>query len=214
MTNLAHTSDSAQSDCWPLSQSWPTSHWGAEAIVKSTYVFHIDRSLEPGSYAMGSQLQDSTTGRMIGDPVTWGHVEVAPLQPDFPVKATWADAVRLHGFDLQQSTESLALTFYWEALQEMDISYKVFVHLIDPASGRLVVQDDAVPRRWTYPTAEWARNEVVDDMILLPLDGVEQGRYDLVIGLYDPETGDRLPAFSAQGSRYPDDAVPLTTVER
>jgi hypothetical protein len=96
----------------------------------------------------------------------------------------------------------------------VDVSYKVFVHLIDPASGRPVVQDDAVPRRWTYPTTEWTRNEVVEDKIILPLDGVPQGHYDLVIGLYDPETGERLPAFSAQGNQYPDDAVPLIAVER
>jgi hypothetical protein len=214
MTNLAHTGDSPQSTCWPLSPNWPTSHWGAEEIVRSTYVLHIDGSLEPGRYSLISELKDPTTGRMIGDPVTWGHVEVEPLQPAFPLQATWADAVLLHGFDLRESIESLELTVYWQALQEMDISYKVFVHLIDPASGRPVVQDDAVPRRWTYPTTEWTRNEVVDDMILLPLDGVPQGRYNLVIGLYDPETEDRLPAFSAQGSRYPDDAVPLITVER
>jgi hypothetical protein len=108
----------------------------------------------------------------------------------------------------------LELTVYWEALQEMGISYKVFVHLIDPATGSPVVQDDAAPRRWMYPTTEWTRNEVVEDTILLPLDGVPQGQYDLVLGLYAPETGERLPAFSAQGNRYPDDAVPLTTLER
>jgi hypothetical protein len=151
---------------------------------------------------------------MIGDPVTWQPIEIKPLEPAFPTEATWTDMVLLHGFDLRQSTESLELTVYWEALQEMGISYKVFVHLIDPASGSPVVQDDAVPRGWTYPTTQWTRNEVVDDRILLPLDGVAQGQYNLVIGLYDPETGERLSAFSAQGQRYPDDAVPLTTLER
>ncbi len=213
MTNRTLTGDSAQSDCWPLSPPWPTSYWRAEEIVKGTYALHIDQSLRPGSYSLVSELRDPTTHRMFGDPVTWGHIEVEPLQPAFPLQATWAGAILLHGFDLQQSIESLELTAYWQALQEMDISYKVFVHLIDSASGRPVVQDDAVPRRWTYPTTEWTRNEVVDDTILLPLDGVPRGRYDLVIGLYDPATGERLPAFSAQGSRYSDDAVPLTMVQ-
>ena len=214
LKNQSHIGDPAQSTCWPLSPTWPTSYWGAEEIVNSTHILHIDRSLEPGSYSLVFRLSDPTTGGMISDPVTWGHIEVEPLQPAFLLEATWADTVLLHGFDLQQSIEALELTVYWQALQEMDISYKVFVHLIDPASGRHIAQDDAVPRRWKYPTTEWTRNEVVDDTILLPLDGVPQGRYDLVIGLYDPETGERLPAFSAQGTRYPDDAAPLTTVER
>jgi hypothetical protein len=206
--------DPAQSDCQPLSPTWPTSTWGVEEIVKDAHILHIDRSLEPGNYLLVFRLSDPTTGEMIGDPVTWRRVEVRPLQPGFPLEATWADKVFLHGFDLQQSTESLELTVYWQALEEMDTSYKVFVHLIDPASGSHIVQDDAIPRRWTYPTTEWTHDEVVDDTIPLPLDGVPQGQFDLVIGLYDPETGKRLPAFSAQGSRYLDDAVPLTTVER
>jgi hypothetical protein len=33
------------------------------------------------------------------------------------------------------------------------------------------------------------------------------------VGFYHPETGERLPAFSAEGVRYPEDVVPLFTVE-
>jgi hypothetical protein len=96
----------------------------------------------------------------------------------------------------------------------MDASYKVFVHLIDPTTGAIVAQDDAVPRRWTYPTPWWERSEVVEDTVPLSLDGVSPGPYRLILGVYDPETGQRLPAYSADGERYPDDALPLTTVGR
>jgi hypothetical protein len=67
--------------------------------------------------------------------------------------------ILLHGYDLQSSVESLELTLYWQAEQRMDVSYKVFVHLIDPTTGAIVAQDDAVPRRWTYPTTWWERGE-------------------------------------------------------
>jgi hypothetical protein len=87
------------------------------------------------------------------------------------------------------------------------------VHLVDVATGAIVVQDDAVPRHWTYPTAWWERGEVIEDAILLPLNGVPPGRYCLVLGLYDQSTGERVPAYSADGERYPDDAVPVTTVQ-
>jgi hypothetical protein len=40
------------------------------------------------------------------------------------------------------------------------------------------------------------------------------GQYHLVIGLYDQATGERLPAYSADGEQYPDDAVPLTKLQR
>jgi hypothetical protein len=88
------------------------------------------------------------------------------------------------------------------------------VHLIDLATGAIVAQDDAVPRRWTYYTTWWERGEVVEDVIPLALDGVSPGEYGLLVGLYDPKTGERLPVYSADGQRYPDDTLPLTTVQR
>jgi hypothetical protein len=120
--------------------------------------------------------------------------------------------ILLQGYELQHSTKSLKLTLNWQAQRRMDISYKVFVHLVDAATGEIVVQDDAVPRRWAYPTTRWERGEVVEDTIPLSLNGVPPGRYRLVVGLYDQSTAERLPAYSADGERYPDDAVFLTTV--
>ena len=55
---------------------------------------------------------------------------------------------------------------------------------------------------------------MVEDAVVLPLGSVPAGRYRLLVGLYDPATGERLPAYSAQGERYPDDAVPLADVQR
>jgi hypothetical protein len=126
----------------------------------------------------------------------------------------WGDVILLRGYDVQLSAEALELTLYWRAQRRMDVSYKVFVHLIEPTTGAVVAQDDAIPGRWTYPTTWWERDEVVKDTIPLPLDGVPSGQYQLTVGLYDPGTGERLPAYSAEGERYPDDAVPLTTVQR
>jgi hypothetical protein len=96
----------------------------------------------------------------------------------------------------------------------MDVSYKVFVHLVDQSTGTIVVQDDAVPRRWTYPTTLWETGEVVADTVVLSVDGLPKGRYLLLVGLYDPANGERLPAHSPQGGGYPGNAVPLTVVER
>jgi hypothetical protein len=145
---------------------------------------------------------------------TLPRVFVEP-RPTHPLQVVWGEVILLRGYELQRSAESpesaLALTLYWQAQQRMDISYKVFVHLVDAATGVVVVQDDAVPRRWAYPTTWWERGEVVEDTIPLSLDGVPPGQYRLVLGLYDRGTGERLPAYSADGERYPDDAVPLTT---
>jgi hypothetical protein len=88
------------------------------------------------------------------------------------------------------------------------------VHLVDPGTGAILVQSDTVPRRWTYPTVLWKPGEVIVDALELSLEGIAKGQYLLQIGLYDAASGERLSAHSPQGDPYPDDIVPLTTVER
>ena len=163
---------------------------------------------------MTLSLTEANTGMALGDPARVGSVRVDPLSPAHPVEALWGDMILLQGYDLNQSEESLDLTVYWQARHEMDSSYKVFVHLIDPDSGAIVAQDDAVPRRWTYPTTAWQRDEVIRDAISLSLSEVPPAQYHLWIGLYDTLTGERLPVRASGGERYPGDAVSLTVIER
>ena len=212
--------EAAQSLCEPLSRAWPTSRWGANEIVRSAYTMPASPFLETGTYTVTLTLADSSTGMAMGAPAALGplHIEAPPRvfttpRPRHPLRALWGDVILLHGYDLQLAAESLDLTLYWQAEQRMDASYKVFVHLVDPTTGDIVAQDDAVPRRWTYPTAWWERGEVVEDTISLPLHEVPPGQYHLVLGLYDEETGQRLPVYSAGGERYPDDALLLHTVQ-
>lgn len=208
----------AQSHCEPLSPTWPTSHWDANEVVRGAYTLQASPFLETGVYTLTLTLADSAPTTMIGRPAPLGLLQLETLprvfvepRPTHPLHVVWGEVILLRGYELQRSAESLALTLYWQAQQRMDISYKVFVHLVDAATGVVVVQDDAVPRRWAYPTTWWERGEVVEDTIPLLLNGVPPGRYRLVLGLYDRGTGERLPAYSADGERYPDDAVPLTT---
>jgi hypothetical protein len=181
----------------------------------------VDSHLDPGEYTLTLTLADAATGVDVGQPATLGPLEVKALprlfakpSPAHPLHARWGESILLHGYDLQSSAESLNLTLYWQAMERMDVSYKVFVHLVDLNTGAVVAQDDAMPRRWTYPTSWWELGEVVEDPIPLPLVEVPPGRYRLQLGLYHPKTGERLPAFSAEGERYPDHVVPLTTVQR
>jgi hypothetical protein len=211
----------AQSVCQPLCPTWPTSRWEANEVVRSSYALPVNPFLQAGTYTLTLTLADGTASAEMAAPAVLGTLEVKALPrtftepgPAHPLHARWGDAILLHGYDLQASADSLELTLYWQAERRMDASYKVFVHLIDLTTGTIVAQDDAVPRRWTYPTPWWERGEVVEDTVPLSLDGVLPGQYRLVVGLYDPEVGLRLPAYSADGERYPEDAAPLTTVQR
>ena len=97
----------------------------------------------------------------------------------------------------------LIFTPTWKAVMPIDTNYKVFVHVFDPETEKVVAQSDAMPRHDTYATSRWVVGEVVSDTIVLPLDAMPPGSYRIAIGLYDPATNDRL---SVSGDRNIDQA--------
>jgi hypothetical protein len=220
----------AQSHCEPLAPTWPTSQWQANEIVRASYTFQTGPFLETGTYTVTMTLVDSVSGVIAGRPAAVGalHFEAIPRVFDAPeptviTNVAWGDVIFLLGYDLSLSSrtieslitiESLDVTLYWQAKRRTDASYKVFLHLTDATTGNIVMQADVVPRNWTYPTHWWERGEFVKDIISLSLNGVPPGQYELLLGLYDAATGERLPAYSADGGTYPDNVVLLMTVQR
>jgi hypothetical protein len=91
----------------------------------------------------------------------------------------------------------------------MDHDYKVFTHIFDLDSGIPIAQDDAMPLRGGLPTRFWAPGEEVTDNISVDLSDAPAGSYGLAIGVYDPETGERLSVLLADGER-PDDGRLVT----
>ncbi|MBN1936426.1 MAG: hypothetical protein JW934_17300 [Anaerolineae bacterium] len=129
-----------------------------------------------------------------------------------PVDTLFGERVGLLGYDLEQTPEQLKLTLYWQAAQQMDIDYTVFVHLFDPATEIIARQADARPLNGLYPTNGWLPGEVVDDIIVLSLHDVPAGRYALAVGLYDARDWTRLPIIDAQGRTWPDGRLVLQHV--
>jgi uncharacterized membrane protein len=128
--------------------------------------------------------------------------------------------VRFLGYDVapltcdgtSASTCSFGLVLYWRAGPSIATDYTVFVHVVGeaaPGGARMWAQRDAQPESGAYPTRRWQGGEVVADRerVEVPLD-MPAGSYDLVVGLYDPQTGLRLPVLDADG-RVLDDKVVL-----
>ena len=80
------------------------------------------------------------------------------------------------------------LSLVWHALAPIDRSYSVFIHVLDD-SGQLVAQADAVPQQGRYATPLWEPGEYVADDYAF---GLPPGRYTVRLGLYLPESGQRL----------------------
>jgi 4-amino-4-deoxy-L-arabinose transferase-like glycosyltransferase len=90
--------------------------------------------------------------------------------------------------------QTITVTLLWQARQPVSEDYTVFVHLLDRA-GKRWAQQDAQPLDNLYPTSRWAPGEMVRDShpLSLPAD-LPPGRYFLLVGMYLPATGERLPA--------------------
>jgi hypothetical protein len=101
----------------------------------------------------------------------------------------------------------VALSVVWSARQPVAENLKTFVHLLS-AEGQLVAQRDSEPVAGRRPTSRWSGGEVIRDRygVLLP-DDLSPGEYRLILGLYDPASGERLPVVSGADSTPADSFV-------
>jgi hypothetical protein len=189
-----------QTATFPLVSGWPTGEWPANALAHGRYAFQVDTRLPGGPYALTLTLVNPDTQERVGRAAVITDTLEMNLPPrvftpppmQVEVSADFGDELRLLGYDLDQVGDELRVTLHWQALRRMDESYKFFVHVYDVSSGELVTQLDWVPVQWMYHTAWWEAEEVVSDEVLVDLSALSPGSYQLAVGAYNPDTGDRL----------------------
>jgi len=159
----------------------------------------------------------------LGSTFDLGTVEVKGRERDFtlppmehPLDFQLGKVVRLLGYDLEprevESGGSVHLTLYWQALSTMETSYAVFIHLLDE-EGDLRGQRDSVPGEGSLPTTGWMTGEVITDGYDISIaSDAPPGRYGLLVGMYEPVGGKRLPAYDGAGNGV-GDSVTLEGVE-
>jgi hypothetical protein len=152
------------------------------------------------------------------DRIRLGYVIVPPpVDADLmePFGAIFGDQIHLSGINVSPAQElegELALSLFWEALRAPDNNYTVFVHLLN-GDGDLVASHDGEPVDGTYPTSAWQPGSLIQDTHRLSLPAeLPPGEYDLRIGLYLLETGERLPIIGNDGEAYPDHTLPLPSL--
>jgi 4-amino-4-deoxy-L-arabinose transferase-like glycosyltransferase len=130
--------------------------------------------------------------------VLYGTPALPPAElPSRIWEAHFGDSIELAGTDLPiehvHPGDVVPLTLFWRTWQPIEQNLKVFVHLLS-AEGQLAGQHDGEPGGGLHPTSTWRLGESIVDRhgVLLP-DDLPAGEYQLVIGMYDPATGSRLP---------------------
>ncbi len=119
---------------------------------------------------------------------------------EHPLDVRLGEQVRLLGYDLAEEQiepgRMVRLILFWETSEPLAEQLTVFAHVLD-AEGQLVAQQDSQPGGGSRPTTAWAVGEVIQDPIgiLIPA-GTPSGEYQIVVGMYHPDTGERLPAVA------------------
>lgn len=126
----------------------------------------------------------------------WFWVGASPGPPAVPMGATWVNGIELVGHQpLPEQLEpgaTVVIELQWKTAQPIRSAYTVFVHLVGP-DGQLAAQQDRQPEDGFYPTWGWRVNEAVIDHYPLALPArLPPGEYLLLVGWYDPLTGERL----------------------
>jgi hypothetical protein len=192
----------AGDDHQPHDGLYPTSAWGSGEMVRDTFTLTVPVDAPHGLYDVQVGWYEPATGQRlpVGERDAY-RVAVLPLgvvgageQDVLPLDARLGKAVRLVGYAWQAGPEGVQVTLRWSADDFVDADYTVFVHLVDPGDGdRVIAQGDGPPLGGRWPTSLWLPGIRIDDSHAIELPaGLPAGNYDLLVGLYDPVTGDRL----------------------
>ncbi|MDD9955532.1 MAG: hypothetical protein OXP68_04865 [Anaerolineaceae bacterium] len=119
----------------------------------------------------------------------------------------FGDHIRLTGYDLHsphpRPGDDLDLTLYWNATTTPPENYSLFLHLVGDDDPRPLAQVDGNPAVPARLTQTWDRPEetLISPRFSLPLpDDLPPGDYRVMLGLYNVETGERLPLRDASGA--------------
>jgi hypothetical protein len=124
------------------------------------------------------------------------HSHVYDMEPvSLPVAVLGDNQIALLDYRIEgplRHGATVRLNVLWQALKAPDEDYTVFVHAMD-GEGTIWGQRDTEPQDGEYPTTEWGLGEIVQDRYELQIDvtGPREG-YQLVVGMYATETGERL----------------------
>jgi len=126
------------------------------------------------------------------------------------------EGISLLGYELSatylEPGEELRLTLYWQAERRLREEYTIFVHLLN-REGFSAGQGDSPPMRGLYPTIYWQEGErVADEHRFQAADDAPPGRYLLEVGIYSPQSGDRLAVLD-EGGEALDDRIILDYIQ-
>lgn len=203
--------------------------WRQNGIIRTEYPLWLGSDIPAGAYLVRLGLFKPSSGERLpirtqpgaagGDQLVLGLFYVTaeptdPRQPQRRLDAHLGDQIQLRGYSLPPTDNPalLPVKLHWQAAEAVNTDYTAFVQLLD-GQNQFVTGWDSQPFTGLYPTSRWQPGELVVDRFDLQLPpGLPSGDYRLVTGMYNFDTGERLPAFTAAGEPLVDNLITLTEI--
>jgi 4-amino-4-deoxy-L-arabinose transferase-like glycosyltransferase len=199
----------------PAHDTNPISRWVSGELIVDRYNPRVPHNMQPGTYPLTVQIGENSVVRL-----SEMTIEAATRSFELPDEMIALDApviigeqIALIGYQTESTRVApggtIDLNLVWRAEEAIPIGYTVFIHVID-ADGNLITQMDRAPvvNAQSYPTDLWLSDEIVIDSydLLIPANSIP-GKYTIRVGLYVPESGQRL---SIPGSADNAITLPIT----
>jgi hypothetical protein len=216
-------------DTLPYQNRYQTPNWPVQRPFQDTYALPIPETGVPGLAILSVSLYPWrqterslpvwVDGQQIGASVSLASVKIRgkvqiDQQPENNLLVNFGQQFQLFGYDVPSriTADQFEVALYWHALEPDGQDYTIFMHLIDN-QGKLVAQADGPPQNGRYPTSILESGEQIVDTHLFTLpEDLPSGEYQILMGVYHPETGTRLPAINENNKRLSNDTVPLPKV--
>lgn len=196
----------------------PAWSWSTNGYVRDEHLLRLPPDTPPQGYLLVAGLYEQPGFRALRRPDVAGpDGDLLPLQTVVvradrptaagftPLEARFGGGITLLGYRIEPAAArpgaTVQLALRWRAERPVGADYTVFVHLLDQ-DGRLVAQGDGPPLQGDYPTSEWLVGDPVEDRhaVRLPPD-LSPGPYRFLVGLYHPQTLERLALAALSGER-------------
>jgi hypothetical protein len=214
---------------WTTDSRLLTPEWLPQEVIVERYEIPIAFDTPAGDYDLRLGFSDLSTGQDVLQPMPLQSLRVTEAtrpHADVPAAAlaNFNAQIALTGASANgtrsaselptitvQPGETIGLGLNWLALQQVDESYTIFVHLID-GSNRLIAQRDYTPMGGAFPTHLWipkwiAGQAVTDPYQIAVPDDLPPGDYFIETGMYGMTSQRRVPIIGRDGSLAGDRAI-------
>ena len=194
-----------------------TMYWGTNSIVRDEYLLYAPTTLTtPIALDLLIAVYDKQTDNRIGEAIIDRMSITSKDTPPIPTTAITINAnlgpVSLSGFTHKIDENTLNLTLYWNSIEPSLVDGVIFIHIYDDTNN-FIQGHDSPPRQGTYPMGLWQPSEVIIDTHQIPIGELNNPKYDLQIGIYDPTSGARFNAVDNTGNNILNNSLHILDLE-